>query len=157
MIGTVDELIPKMLKLDRVKKYELKEHRQKRSLDANAYYWQLVTKIADIIRQDKEKIHIDMLKHYGQVSSIMMLSSIDIKGFVRYYEAESKRIVHGKEFTVYKVYKGSSEMNTKEMSALIDGVVYEAKELGIETMTPDEIAKLKSLWNKKDIGDEKVC
>jgi hypothetical protein len=147
MIGTTKELIPKMLNLPQDKIYELKEHKEKRSLDANAYYWQLVTKIADVLRANKEDIHFKMLKQYGQVSSIMMLSSIDIRGFVKYYEVDSKRVVNDKEFTVYKVFKGSSEMNTKEMSNLIDGVVYEAKELDIETKTPKEIAELKSLWN----------
>ena len=136
MKGTVKELIPKMLNLPQDKIYELKEHKEKRSLDANGYYWSLVSQIADVLRANKEDIHLKMLKQYGQVSSIMMLSSIDISGFVKYYEVESKRIVKGKEFTVYKVFKGSSEMNTKEMSNLIDGVVYEAKELDIETKTP---------------------
>lgn len=143
IIGKPLELIPKITKLDLEKKYEVKEYREKRSLQANDYYWTLVTEIADVLRANKEDIHFKMLKQYGQASSIMMLSSIDIRGFVKYYEVESKRMVKGKEFTVYKVFKGSSEMNTKEMSNLIDGVVYEAKELDIETRTPEELAKLK--------------
>ena len=38
-------------------------------------------------------------------------------------------------------------MSSKQMSELIDGTVSEAKELDIETRTPDEIARMKSLWN----------
>lgn len=146
MIGTPNEIIKWLLNQDKNIKFKIEKNKEKRSLDSNAYYWQLVTKIADVLRANKEDIHFKMLKQYGQVSSIMMLSSIDIRGFVKYYEVESKRVVNDKEFTVYKVFKGSSEMNTKEMSNLIDGVVYEAKELDIETKTPKEIAELKSLW-----------
>ena len=142
MIGTIDELIPKMLKLDREKQYELKEHKQKRSTNANDLYWKLITEIANVLRADKESIHLKMLKKYGQVSSIMMLSSIDIRGFIRYYEADSKRLFNNKEFTIYRVYKGSSDMNSKEMSILLDGVIYECKELEIE---------LKGLLNEKTI------
>jgi hypothetical protein len=46
------------------------------------------------------------------------------------------------------VYKGSSEFDTKEMSIFIDGIVSEAKELGIQTDTPDQIAKMKALWGE---------
>lgn len=65
MIGTIKELIPKMLNLDETKEYEIKEHKKKRSLNANAYYWVLVNKIADALNQSKEYIHLCMLKQYG--------------------------------------------------------------------------------------------
>lgn len=47
---------------------------------------------------------------------------------------------------IMQCYKGSSLYNTKEMSLLIDGVVRECKELGIETETPDEIERMKQEW-----------
>lgn len=47
------------------------------------------------------------------------------------------------------VYKETHTLDTKEMARLIDGVVAEAQELGIETRTPDEIAQLKSLWESE--------
>lgn len=52
----------------------------------------------------------------------------------------------GKLYRVYIVMRGSHTYDTKEMSTLIDGVVQEAKELGIETMTPDEIERMKAAW-----------
>ena len=61
MIGTIKELIPRMLQLDEMKEYEIKEHKPKRSLNANAYYWVLVNKIADTLNQSKEFIHMSML------------------------------------------------------------------------------------------------
>ena len=49
--------------------------------------------------------------------------------------------------TFYKVYRGSHTYDTKEMSALIDGTVADAKELGIETATPNELMRMKQEWN----------
>ena len=57
-------------------------------------------------------------------------------------------VLNGKEYTHYKVYKGSSEFDTKEMSIFIDGIVEECKNVGIETMTPNEIAKMEALWKE---------
>ena len=48
--------------------------------------------------------------------------------------------------TFYRIYRGSHTYDTKEMSLLIDGTVMEAKELGIETMTPAELAEMKARW-----------
>ena len=83
-----------------------------------------------------------MLKAYGQVSEISMLSSIDPKGYFKYYQIISKRLFNNRKFTIYRIYKGSSEFDSKEMSIFIDGIIQECKQLNINTMTPDEIARL---------------
>lgn len=148
MIGTVKELIPKMLELDDEKQYELREYKRKRSLDANAYYWVLVTKIADVIRASKEEVHRKMLRDYGQITSICVPSDYNLNGFIKYFEYDGAFKRNDKLFYTYKVYKPSSEMDTREMSILIDGVVSEAKELGIDTLTPNQLADLKSQWEQ---------
>ena len=66
------------------------------------------------------------------------------------YKALSESELKGKLFKHYKVYKGSSEFDTREMSVLIDGIVSEAKALGIQTETPQKIAEMKSLWNEAE-------
>lgn len=146
MIGTCKELIPKMLDLDQDKKYEIKEHRKKRSLNANDYYWVLVGKIADVLRAKKDDIHFQMLKDYGQCLPTRIPANEDINGYARYYEFIRTTKKNKEAYNEYMLYKGSSEMNSKEMSILIDGVIYEAKELDIETLPPNEINRLKNLW-----------
>lgn len=150
MIGTIKELIPKMLQLDETKEYEVKEYKKKRSLNANAYYWVLVNKMADALNQSKEFIHMSMLKQYGQRYSLCVPYDTPIESLVKYYEQDGVRKQGDKLFKIYIVYLPSSEMNTYEMSKLIDGTVEEAQSIGIETMTPDELAHLKAMW-----GDEK--
>lgn len=146
MVGTVKELIPEMLKLDESKEYEVKEHKHKRSLNANAYYWVLVNKIADALNQSKEFIHLCMLKQYGQRYVVCVPYDTPIENLVKYYEPEGIKKQGNRLYKTYNAYLPSSEMNSYEMSKLIDGTVAEAKEMGIETMTPDEIAHLKAMW-----------
>lgn len=146
MIGKVKELIPKMLQLDETKEYEVKEYKHKRSLNANAYYWVLVNKIADALNQSKEFIHLCMLKQYGQRYVLCVPYDTPIENLVKYYEQDGVRKQGDRLFKTYNVYLPSSEMNTYEMSKLIDGTVEEAQSMGIETMTPDELAHLKAMW-----------
>lgn len=148
MIGTIKELIPRMLQLDETKEYEVKEHKKKRSLNANAYYWVLVNKMADALNQSKEFIHLSMLKQYGQRYVICVPYDTPIESLIKYYEQDGVRKQGDMLFKTYNVYKQSSEMNTYEMAKLIDGVVYEAQSMGIETMPPDELEHLKSMWGE---------
>ena len=150
MIGIVKKLIPQMLELDQTKEYEVKEWKKKRSLDANSYYWVLVGKIADVLRADKDSIHLQMLKQYGQRTPVLLAQEIDARGYFKYYEYKSTIKKNERLYNEYMVYKGSSEMSSKEMAVLIDGVVYEAQELDINTLTPSQIADLKSQWNKEE-------
>lgn len=124
----------------------VKEYRAKRSLNANNYMWHLVNEIANILRADKDEIYLTMLKRYGQSEIISVLAHIPISQYVKYCEEVGESMLNGKLFKHYKVYKGSSEFDTREMSILIDGVVSEAKELNIQTLEDIEIKKLVDNW-----------
>lgn len=148
MIGNPEDIIKWLFNQDREKLFEVKEHKEKRSLNANAYAWCLITKIADTIRSDKDAVYLEMLKRYGQSEIVSVLSDIDVCGYFKYYSEFGRSTLNGKEFVHYRVYKGSSEFDSKEMSILIDGIISEAKELDIETLTPAEVQRLKDLWRK---------
>ena len=143
MIGSPIKIIQWLYNQDKDKKFEIKEKREKRSLSQNSYAWELITKIGNILRKSKEEVYLQMLKDYGQSEIVSILSSIEPKGYFKYYEKIGTGIVNNKEFTHYKIFKGSSEFDSKEMSIFIDGIIQECKQLGIETLTPDEISKLK--------------
>ena len=122
------------------------KYREKRSLNANAYAWKLLTEIANVCRSSKDEVYLEMLKRYGQSEIISVLAHIPIGEYVKYCEEAGESKLNGKLFKHYKVYKGSSEFDTREMSIFLDGIVSEAEELGIQTETPEQIARLKSLW-----------
>ena len=149
MIGNALDLINYLYRQDKDKVYEVKEYKQKRSLDSNAYYWVLVNKIAEALNQKKDFVHLCMLKQYGETYALLLPAEKDIRGLIKYYEEESTIKKGDKLFKSYKAYLPSSEMDTKQMSVLIDGVVSEAKGMGIETMTPDQINELKASWEQK--------
>lgn len=128
--------------------FKIDKYREKRSLNANNYAWKIMTEIANILRTSKDEVYLEMLKRYGQSEIISVLAHIPIGEYVKYCEEAGSSTLNGKLFKHYKVYKGSSEFDTREMSIFIDGVVSEAKELGIQTMTPDEVARLKALWRE---------
>lgn len=146
MIGNAKQIISFLIDQDKDKLFDITEHKQKRSLNSNSYLWLLINKISDAMRLSKEEVYLQMLKDYGQSEVISLLSEINVDGYFKYYEVIGESMLNGKEFKHIKIYKGSSEFNTEEMSILLDGVIREAEQLGIETLTTNEIEHLKEMW-----------
>lgn len=146
MIGKPNEIIRWLLDQDREKLFEIKQHREKRSLNANSYAWALIGKIANETNLTKDAVYLHILRIYGQSEVVSVRSEINVEGYFKYYEPFGHSMLNGTDFTHYKVYKGSSEYDSKEMSILIDGIISEAEELGIETLPPHEIQRLKEMW-----------
>lgn len=143
MVGNGETIIRWLYHQDQEKIFEIKEKKKKRSLSQNAYAWELITQIGNILRKSKEEVYLEMLKDYGQSEIVSILSSINPEGYFKYYEDIGTGVVNGKEFTHYKIFKGSSEFDSKEMTIFIDGIINECKGLGIETMTPEQISALR--------------
>lgn len=148
--GKIEKFLPLIFRLDKDTVYDVKidKHREKRSLNANAYLWKLVTEIGNILNKSKEEVYLQMLIDYGQSEMVSILSEIDVKGYFKYYKLAGTSILNGKEFNHYKIYKGSSEYDTKEMSILLNGVVQEAKNLGIKTKDDIELERLVEEWER---------
>lgn len=130
----------------------IKEHKEKRSLNANNYFWQLCEKIAERLNSTKTEIYQKYVHEYGQYKEI----TIDIeaeKAISTVWQAYGLGWVVDKidttdnEVTLH-CYYGSSVYSKKRMARLIDGIVQDAKDLEIETRTPDEIALLKARWGE---------
>lgn len=127
--------------------------REKRSLNANAYFHVLVGKIAQKLSSSLTEVHNQLIAGYGQpdpeLGHVILRADIDWRRLdtIHLRPTASTRILdNGETYRVYYVMRGSHTYDTAEMAALIDGTVYEAKELGIETMTPAELEEIKRLW-----------
>lgn len=144
----IDKILPLIFRLDKDTIYDVKisKHKEKRSLNANSYLWKLVTEIGNILNKSKEEVYLQMLIDYGQSEMVSILSEIEVKGYFKYYKLAGSSMLNGKIFNHYKIYKGSSEYNTKEMSILLNGVVQEARNLGIKTKEDYELEKLIEEW-----------
>lgn len=136
------------------KKYDvvIKEHRNKRSLDANAYCWVLIDRLAATLNISKEEIYRSTIKNIGGNNTTICVQD---KAVDKLIEGWSKNGIGWVTDTMpskidgctnVTLYYGSSTYDTKQMSRLIDLIVQECKEQGIETMTPAELERLKGEW-----------
>lgn len=146
---------------------KLKQHREKRSLDANAYYWCLLTKLAKIHGWSNAEAHNRMLRDYGQYERVegqliaVPLPDTDqtereVLSKMEYHLALSPKVtvMKGETKRVYLLLRGSSTYNTEKMARLISGLIEECRYSGIpdsEIMTPFEKQKL---YEQYGIGEK---
>lgn len=135
---------------------EIKKHRNRRSLSANAYFHVLCNKIAAETGESDDEVKRRLVVSYGALARDKDGKTVGLKlpptvdpcefyPYVRYYETRQE---NGKDFACYFVYKDTHRMDTKEFSHLVDGAITEAKELGIQTDTPEQLARYKEEWSK---------
>ena len=129
---------------------EVKPYRKRRSLDANAYAWLLLGKMAGALHTNKDEVYLLMLERYGVYTHLIVKPKVveRVKAEWRTVRDLGDVTVNGQTGVQLQCYFGSSTYDTKEMATLLDGIVSEAKALGIETATPDEIANMKSRWGE---------
>ena len=138
-IGTIKDIIPELMKLDMEKFYicELKEPKSQRSLRQNKLLWKLVHRIAKETGHDDMDIYCTALERADALSDFV-ITATDMEDALRKQFRGVKFIrkqeVNNRECNVYKVYLGSSKMNTKEMGELLDIVKQMCSELRIPTM-----------------------
>lgn len=135
---------------------EISKKRKKRSNEANSYMWVLVDKIADIVRSNREDVYRQSVREAGVFTDVKvevgepMDELIDdwSKNGIGWFAETFDKIYEEDigQMKMVRLYKGSSRYDTKQMSRLLDYVIDSAKSLGIETATPDEIARMKATW-----------
>lgn len=131
---------------------ECKRWRNRRSLDANAYMWELVGKIAQKTRQKPVDVYRHAIKEIPGNSTLVCVQNKAKDVLRQQWQAkglgwqtdELPSKIEG--CTNILLYYGSSVYDTTQMSLLIDSIVEEAKELGIGTLTPYELEGMKQAW-----------
>lgn len=138
---------------DKLYSLEIREHRKKRSLDANAYAWVLIHKLAEAMRLSPEEVYLLNIPKVGENYTPMCVREQDVERFKKSWQS------NGLGWPVMDLgpsqvpgcrnlmaYHGSSTYDTAQMARLIDNLVQDCKALDIETMTPDKLALLKEEW-----------
>lgn len=131
----------------------MRMHRDKRSLTANAYFHALCNKLAAELRYDNDAMKKYLVCKYGTVAELDGLPiqiSVPKGGKVDDYYPYSEWISADEHFDFYVLYKQTSAMNSKEFARLIDGTVEDCKEVGIETLPPEELRRLYAQTDTKD-------
>ena len=133
------------------KKYavEIKEYRQRRSLDANAYLWTLLGKLSAALHIPPEEIYREAIRDVGGNYEVTPIRDDALEKWRSIWQGNGlgwvcEEIGPSKlpGYTNVRNFYGSSAYDTAQMSRLIEIIVAECKAQGIETMTPDELARL---------------
>lgn len=140
--GKITEIIPELLKLDMDKLFvvDVKEPKSKRTLEQNKMLWQLIHSIAKKQHQDDMEVYCACLERADALSDYIITAydmEDELRKCFRGVRFVRKQDVNGKECNIYKVYIGSSKMDTKEMTELIEVCLQICAELGIPTMEFD--------------------
>lgn len=129
---------------------EIKRWREPRSKDANAYFHVLVNKIAEAQSLGNDEVKRQLVLEYGALATddtgsvlgAMIPSNASLDDFYPYAKWYKSMVVNDREYDCYLFFKRTHTLDSKEMARLIDGTIYVAKGLGLETMTPDQLARL---------------
>lgn len=160
MTGTAERLITELIqavKQDPKKLWDLKEHKTKRTLSQNAYYWTLLGQVANALKMPHVELHNRMLRqaapvevYGGKVAFVVLPDTDETEEKALRSETvhlrptqQTKVLADGVRYRTYNLLRGSSDMTTEEMVALLDKLIIEAKQLGIETMRPQELAEMR--------------
>ncbi len=131
---------------------EIKKHRKKRTVDANAYCWVLIDKLADKLSIDKREVYREAIRSIGGVSEIVCVRAEAYEKLKQIWTSKGigwqvEKLPSKLDGCINAVlYYGSSTYDTEQMSRLIDNLVQDCKAVGIPTETPEQIEKIKSLW-----------
>lgn len=131
--------------------YELKQVQKKRSLNSNAYLWVLCDEIAKVIHSTKEDVYRILIARKGWFVELQFANTEVMDAFRQNWQQNGTGFVTrtvDKDLCIMHCYYGSSRYPQDKMNALLDEAVQEAKALGIETLTPEELSRMKEEWGK---------
>ncbi|HWS31024.1 MAG TPA: hypothetical protein VN512_13040 [Clostridia bacterium] len=138
---------------DRSLSVEIKPFRKKRSLDANAFAWVLIGKIAEKVKSAPTDVYRELIRDVGGNYEIVPVKAERAEAWINIWKSHGigwvSEILGESKLDGYVniiSYYGSSTYDTAQMSRLIDCITDECAELGIDTATPAEIALLKEGW-----------
>ena len=127
-----------------------------RSLDANAYFHVLCDRLRQKLNVSMARMKNELITSYGQIDyleegvPIIYKTNAPPERILELEEAHMKFMKQGEDGAYwYKVYRGSHTYDSHEMHVLLEGTIAEAKEQGIETMTPDEVRRMEEIWKGK--------
>ena len=134
----------------------IKPYRERRSLDANAYCWVLISKLAEHYGVSPEDVYKQQIRNIGGVYEIIPIREDAIAAFCRSWTAghigrmtdDLGECRNYKGYHNIRVWYGSSDYDSAQMSRLIDEIVQECKAARIQTLTPNQLANLKSMWGE---------
>lgn len=152
---------------DKVCEVSIKKHSEKRSLNANRFYWEMLGQAAAVLNISNGRLHNMLLqkvaayKYYGD-SVIQIELEDDEKVYEQVMEDTCNHLLpvdyphfsNGKLVRTYYLLKGSSEMDSREFSRLVDTLMEKLKELNIPTISDSEYERMLAAYGKERASKE---
>lgn len=150
MTGNAKQIINYLLEQDSDRLFDLSEHKQKRSLNANALLWHCLGEIANTLNTGKWEVYLQMLKRYGKYTYICVKPNVvdSVKKQWRECEVLGDIEINGQKAVQMLCYFGSSTYDSKEFSILLNGVISEMEEMGLATPESEELERIMEQWAK---------
>ena len=157
LLDTKEIEIVEQLKNENKLNIELKKYREKRSINANNYFWKLLQELCDLADIETIEEYKRRVKQLGIFKRLKIMTE-DVKtvekiwtdrGIAWFCEIADTEYIGDTEFKIINAYYGSSSFNTKQMSRLINDLVQDCQAYGIETKTPAEIESLLRSWENE--------
>lgn len=133
----------------------LVRYRKKRSLDANAYCWVLIDKLAQKLNLPKTDIYRSYIKNIGGNNTTVCVPDKAVETLIKGWEHngigwQTDTMTSKLDgCTNVILYYGSSTYDTEQMSRLLDLIIQDCEALGISTLTPRELSVLKQGWSNE--------
>lgn len=151
-------------KRDKLYVLAIKEYRPKRSLDANAKLWALLGEMSSMLHIPPEEIYQGYIPDVGgnywicpvKPADIQKMSEDWCRGHIgRMVDDLGPCMSHDlKDYHNLKLYRGSSEYDCATFSRLLDLVMQDCRQLGIETLSEREKSLLlESIDEKRNQGN----
>lgn len=157
--GNPSKLVMFLMSANKDQLFDLTEHKEKRSLDSNAYFHVLADKLRQRLNVSMAYIKNHLIADYGQIEYIddepMIYKTNAPEEYMMELETIHSKCVkvaeeNGHNVYFYRIYRGSHTYNSAEMAKLIEGTVQECKQHDIETATPEELKHMAELWERKN-------
>lgn len=149
MKNTIQEFILGLT--DKTYDVTVKEHKEKRSLDANAALWKMLSLMADKLHTTKDELYLEVLDRYGVFTHIVVKPNVvdRVKQEWKTVRELGEVTINGKTGIQLQCYFGSSTYDSKEFSTLLSGAIEEAKELGIDFISKEDQIRMIQEWGKE--------
>ena len=166
MTGTAEQIVIWLMAQERGLIFDIALHRAKRSLDSNSYFHVLCDKLRQKLNISMARCKNHLIADYGQIEYLdegvpLIYKTNAPEEWMMEKETVHTKCVkiideHGKKAYFYRVYRGSHTYDSAEMAQLIKGTIEECKAQDIETATPEELAQMAAIWEKKHDQREKA-
>lgn len=157
MVGTKKQIMNWLFDQENDTNWDIREWKPERTRSQNSYFHVLVGKIAKVLKVSNTAVKNKLIADYGfydaDIGHVIVKDSLDYLEFEELHLKPSTRtqvMANGELYRVFYVMRGTHTYNTAEMTRILDATIEEAKQLGIETLPPEELQRMKEMSEKRE-------